>query len=154
MTQCIMRTHSLGCVWTSLSRVMGKWGLAQATLKQEKLSEHLFPSGHTFYKFTMSLKLDILVETCTPKHIKICHSDISSGELSTPIMPVQADCLHCHSSPSVKQVIQVRAQLDLYQKGGDLPACFQIVPTSAYNWYKKSKSMCNHVNVIMHVKDP
>ena len=39
------------------------------------------------------------------------------------------------------------------QKGGDLPACYQLVPTSAEDWFNKGHAMCNHVYVIMHVKD-
>ena len=40
------------------------------------------------------------------------------------------------------------------QKGGDLLACYQLVPTSADDWFNKGRVMCFHVYVIMDVKDP
>ena len=55
------------------------------------------------------------------------------------------------ASLSVKWVIQVEpGSIRLYQKGGDLTACHQLVPASADNWF----NMCNHVYVSMHAKDP
>ena len=39
------------------------------------------------------------------------------------------------------------------QKGGDLPACYQLVPTSADDWFNKGRP-CVVMSVIMLVKDP
>ena len=37
---------------------------------------------------------------------------------------------------------------------GSLPACHQLAPASAADWFNKGRAMCSHVCVIMHVKDP
>ena len=42
----------------------------------------------------------------------------------------------------------------LYQKGRMLSECYQLFLTSADNWFTKGLSMCYHVYVTMHVKDP
>ena len=45
--------------------------------------------------------------------------------------------------------------VSISQKGGDLPACYQLVTTSADNRSNKgSPCIITHVCVIMHVKDP
>ena len=42
----------------------------------------------------------------------------------------------------------------LFQKGGILLACYQLVPTSADDWFTKACSMRYHARVKMHVQDP
>ena len=46
------------------------------------------------------------------------------------------------------------SMIRLFQKGGILPACYQLIPTIADNWFSKGRAMCNHVYLIINVKDP
>ena len=41
----------------------------------------------------------------------------------------------------------------LFQKGGILSECYQLLPVSADDWFNKVLPMYYHVYVIMHVKD-
>ena len=44
--------------------------------------------------------------------------------------------------------------IHLFQKGGILPACYQLLPTTAADWFTKDPAMCYHACVILAVKDP
>ena len=57
-------------------------------------------------------------------------------------------------SVSVKMSRFEPSTIRLFQKGGNLSACYQLVPISVGDWFTKGSSTCYHVYVIMHVKDP
>ena len=71
--------------------------------------------------------------------------NIKAYHLNVTLFAISMICL-CQSMYCFK--------VNRIQKGRDLLACYQLVPTSADDWFNKgSQSMCNHVYVIMHVKD-
>ena len=56
--------------------------------------------------------------------------------------------------PSLKRAVQVESgTIHLFQKGGILSECYELVSTSADDWFTEG---CPYViiYVIMHVKDP
>ena len=44
--------------------------------------------------------------------------------------------------------------IHLFQKGGILSECDELVSISADDWFTKGCSMCYHICVIIRVKDP
>ena len=105
-----------------------------------------------FYQNVMTLSPPVRT-TCSRKavHVLSCLSD-NACKRSLAVCR-RSSCLISRLMSSRSSGFKL-GSICLFEKGGNLSACYQLAPTSGNAWFTKGRSMCYHVYVIMHVKDP